>query len=112
MKKCRHCSGDIEIRNPKGFCDHLHYPDNCKVCMTLFGDMPAFPQTIDDMGTMRSVTQGMSLRDWFAGQALLGILASCPGGMDLSIDYIPFKIWARSAYRQADDMLKARERKL
>lgn len=35
---------------------------------------PAFPQTIDDMGTMRSVTKGMSLRDYFAGQALVALI--------------------------------------
>lgn len=23
---------DILIRNPSGFCDHLYYPDNCKIC--------------------------------------------------------------------------------
>lgn len=32
MKKCNHCKGDIKIRNPKGFCDHLYYPENCDVC--------------------------------------------------------------------------------
>jgi hypothetical protein len=31
-KECNHCGGDIAIRNPKGFCDHLYYPENCKVC--------------------------------------------------------------------------------
>lgn len=30
--KCSHCNGDIEIRNPHGFCDHLYYPDCCSVC--------------------------------------------------------------------------------
>lgn len=29
---CAHCGGDIAIRNPKGFCDHLHYPDSCATC--------------------------------------------------------------------------------
>jgi len=29
---CKHCGGDIRIRNPKGFCDHLYYPDYCEVC--------------------------------------------------------------------------------
>ena len=34
MKKeiCPHCEGDIEIRNPTGSCDHLYYPDACRVC--------------------------------------------------------------------------------
>jgi hypothetical protein len=29
---CLHCRGKIAIRNPKGFCDHLFYPDNCRIC--------------------------------------------------------------------------------
>lgn len=32
MNKCNHCGGDIAVRNPSGYCDHLHYPENCKVC--------------------------------------------------------------------------------
>lgn len=32
MTACPHCQGDIEIRNPTGDCDHLYYPDNCRVC--------------------------------------------------------------------------------
>lgn len=29
---CAHCKGPIAIRNPKGFCDHLYYPENCETC--------------------------------------------------------------------------------
>ena len=29
---CKHCKMDSSIRNPSGFCDHLHYPKYCKVC--------------------------------------------------------------------------------
>ena len=32
IKLCKHCGGDITIRNPSGYCDHLYYPDNCRVC--------------------------------------------------------------------------------
>lgn len=32
VKICEHCKGNIAIRNPTGFCDHLYYPDNCPVC--------------------------------------------------------------------------------
>lgn len=32
IKECEHCGGDLAIRNPKGFCDHLYYPDNCNIC--------------------------------------------------------------------------------
>ena len=31
-RKCPHCKGSIVIRNPTGKCDHLYYPENCKVC--------------------------------------------------------------------------------
>jgi hypothetical protein len=43
---------------------------------------------------------GMTLRDWFAGQALMGFLAAgeCGSG------------WADDAYEMADAMLKAREK--
>ncbi len=29
---CKHCNMDTAIRNLSGYCDHLHYPDYCKVC--------------------------------------------------------------------------------
>lgn len=46
---------------------------------------------------------GMSLRDWFAGQALTGMLADpYSGGDEHTI--------ARGAYMQADAMLAARKR--
>lgn len=32
MNKCKHCGGDIVVRNPSGYCDHLRYPENCWVC--------------------------------------------------------------------------------
>lgn len=48
-----------------------------------------------------------ALRDWFAGQALVGILASRNGFMiDVGVNSAPD--WA---YQVADGMLAARERK-
>lgn len=29
---CKHCNMDVDVRNPSGYCDHLYYPENCKVC--------------------------------------------------------------------------------
>jgi ribosomal protein L37AE/L43A len=29
---CPHCKKPKRIRNPSGFCDHLYYPDCCKIC--------------------------------------------------------------------------------
>lgn len=34
MTLCKHCGMDIAIRNPSGYCDHLYYPENCKICAT------------------------------------------------------------------------------
>lgn len=25
---CAHCGGSVAIRNPRGYCDHLYWPDN------------------------------------------------------------------------------------
>lgn len=62
---------------------------------------PAFPPTWKDM-------PGMSLRDWFAGQALAGLLAS--------IEHESFigatDVLARSCYAQADAMLAERDKPL
>ena len=30
--ECKHCNMNIQIRNPSGFCDHLYYPNYCKIC--------------------------------------------------------------------------------
>ena len=51
----------------------------------------------------------MSLRDHFAGLALNGIMASCPG-MPM-IDLKLSDIWSQQAYLMADAMLRAREAK-
>lgn len=59
----------------------------------------AFP--ISDRG---AVEPGMSLRDWFAGQALAGMLA------DSNVKGQPVVI-ADGAYRLADAMLEARKPK-
>ncbi len=64
---------------------------------------PAFPCTTGSDGGI--FQGGMSLRDWFAGQALAGWLASpvkAPDGV--SSDML-----TQALYKIADDMLKARE---
>lgn len=68
---------------------------------------PAFPRS--DAGY--SPTQdGMSLRDWLAGQALSGMLAATCEYGELDQAYIEQKTTsaAESAYRVADAMLEAR----
>jgi len=71
---------------------------------------PAFPQSdlsAYGMGPSATGTDGMSLRDWFAGQALAGCLASIT-----TTGPIPNleKSVAQSAYDYADAMLAARNR--
>ena len=63
---------------------------------------PAFPQHIG----FATNPEGMTLRDWFAGQALAGILAA-----DSSTQSIGFVEAADLALGYADAMLKAREEK-
>jgi len=72
----------------------------------------AFPTgaACDADGRLRSHgNAGMSLRDWFAGQAIGGLIT----GRDWS--FIPdahekMTAWARAAYSVADEMLAERER--
>lgn len=59
---------------------------------------PAFPVSWPDA----SPTMGMSLRDYFAGQALEGILTTNPQGLSTAD-------LAKEAYQYADAMLKARK---
>ena len=72
---------------------------------------PAFPvpDTYHQNGQVEYVAVGMSLRDWFAGQALMGWAA----GRSNEEAFIPGKDdgdWeAEACYRYADAMLRARE---
>lgn len=67
--------------------------------------MPEFPSTHNVTtvtGTvLEDYTPGMSLRDWFAGQALAGMMSR-----PLTQDRLDF--WAEVAYKMADAMMKAR----
>ena len=63
---------------------------------------PAFP-------THLNLTQGMTLRDYFAAKALQGLLAD-PEPFDLEDgDKTIADTYAREAYVYADAMLRARE---
>lgn len=71
---------------------------------------PAFPRpTYESSGGGMVVTHrnGMSLRDWFAGQALTG-LASVPCGLGATEAEVA-KSDAERAYAYADAMLAARK---
>jgi len=60
--------------------------------------MPAFPLPEN------YAREGMSLRDWFAGQALQGLLAGAADADCTAADY------ARDAFMMADAMLAARKK--
>jgi hypothetical protein len=71
---------------------------------------PAFPWRYMDRDSMgqevtREQGEGMTLRDYFAGQALVGTVLS-----HLSQGGITYDSTARDAYRYADAMLAAREK--
>lgn len=64
-------------------------------------DISAFPQVIPDGGF--AAQDGMTLRDWFAGQALAGLL----GGRTQGARFTPDEV-ARHAYTVARAMLEER----
>ena len=74
---------------------------------------PAFPGHKDiplpGSGSYRDDTPGMSLRDYFAGQALAGMFAvGVPGSAETPEDW--HRLYAKEAYGYADAMLKERDR--
>jgi hypothetical protein len=67
---------------------------------------PAFPHSYEVMPDRELHTySGMTLRDWFAGQAMVGILAN---DSDPSPEQVPHIV--ASAYTLADAMLSQREK--
>lgn len=75
---------------------------------------PAFPMasanfTADGSFYSARSTPGMTLRDWFAGQALAGICTPIEG--DDACAQWNHRMLANGAYAMADAMLRAREGK-
>lgn len=71
---------------------------------------PAFPEAcaVGPSGDVYEAHPGMSLRDWFAGQALTSIPGRQweeAGRTDTEI----IELWAKAAYATADAMLSARD---
>lgn len=69
------------------------------------GGGPAFPETgieYTDADGIYRTCRGMSLRDWFAGQALSGVI--------INTTWKTLDEAAISAYIAADEMLKKREK--
>lgn len=76
------------------------------------------PKMFDDGGAAFPIRQvdgvhptefGMSLRDWFAGMAMQGILSGTSGNIELWVDEIA-KVTAAQAYRRADAMIAEKRR--
>ena len=118
-QKCEHCKEPIEIRNPTGYCDHLHYPENCQVCeqAETIKTLEAKVAELEKTGRMNNEQQafpiftheqvhiGMTLRDYFAAKAMQGLIAN-----DFKSCSVDVPISAR-AYELADAMLEEREDK-
>lgn len=69
---------------------------------------PAFPwEDMKDTNGEPRATAGMSLRDWFAGQALSGIMSNSGSFASMSDSQV-----AETSYSAADAMLSARKVKL
>lgn len=68
---------------------------------------PAFPQTIlsDEGGSPVEMFAGLSIRDWFAGMAMQGLLANPNRCGD------PMTHYVQAAYRLADLLLAERAKK-
>jgi hypothetical protein len=66
----------------------------------------AFPFTHASGYGESTVSEGMSLREWFAGQAMAALLVGTPTEGDSTAFR---KAVAISAYQMADEMLKARK---
>lgn len=68
-------------------------------------DIPAFPSVSISNG----YSEGMTLRDYFAGKVLQGVMSSVEMGIVFSKgDKPPSDEIAESAYAMADAMMKAR----
>jgi hypothetical protein len=72
---------------------------------------PAFPRPASEADRDCTVHRqvGMSLRDWFAGQALAGIIAAHANPAALSLPVRGASV-SEDAYAFADAMLRVRER--
>jgi hypothetical protein len=72
--------------------------------MTINDGGPAFPMSYDNsLAYTYPSHQGMTLRDWFAGQALAGMC------VEYTDDIFNLTAASKCAYAYADAMLAARE---
>ena len=69
----------------------------------------AFPSEGEGHGNPMYHSPGMTLRDWFAGMALQGILAQCAGAR---VDTNRLSDFAVAAYKLSDEMITERNKSL
>lgn len=67
-------------------------------------DIPAFPMAVPDNWEM--VQEGMSLRDWFAGQVLTGVMGGMGDLRHLPFDEVLCPAIANRAYAIAQAVLE------
>lgn len=73
--------------------------------------VPAFPTAIAvSHGIVSRGPEGMELRDWFAGQALIGVMVLRAAIRDQGFEDINQESIAEEAYELADAMMAAREK--
>ena len=66
-------------------------------------DTPAFPLHNHGTQTLGMHITGMTLRDYFAAQAMQGMLAACTGWSEAQQERL-----AKCSYAMADEMIKVR----
>ena len=72
---------------------------------------PAFPNGVCDSNTgSYHIVDGMSLRDYFAAKAMLGLLSNFDLGKDIMLNGKTVSV-PQLAYMYADSMMQAREEK-
>lgn len=89
--------GGFAFPSPENRCETVHY--DAEGSRTGTSEHRLFVEAIDDR------EYGMTLRDWFAGQALAGVVVGVLTEADGNT--VPASV-AESAYRLADAMLIAR----
>lgn len=75
-------------------------------------NFPAFPRSASETPNYGASTEqdGMTLRDWFAGQALMGLMANSDLPDLFKKGFAPHKA-AEISYAVADAMLEARDQR-
>lgn len=67
VEKCKCCGGDVKVRNPKGYCDHLYYPENCTgMCMPPTHEPSKWERELENLLT--KIVRGYLIDDDFESE--------------------------------------------